>query len=147
MKVLQTLGAHSGRQVGIFQYRRTPKGVYVDASIGQANLRPNQIQISSDEWNAILGAMQNATTNTFRLTPNRTLQQPPNQSLYEVLATVVPQPTEGWAWNDSWKSYVCAILEHEGSVDLYHGPLGPKATAIITLRSDVSLSTELDVCS
>lgn len=138
MKVLQTLGAHSGRQVGIFQYRRTPQGVHIDASVGRASLSPSEIHISSDEWDAILMAIQNASDETFRLTGTPPFQQPPNGCLYQLLSATVPSPSDGWRWNDSWKSYVCAILEHEGSIDLYHGMLGPNATAIITLKRDVS---------
>jgi hypothetical protein len=139
MKVIQTLGFHAGQQAGIFQYRRTFEGVQIDASVGQAHLNPSIILIRSDEWNSILKELT-TTCAIFRLTPNRAHQQPPYQSLYDAFSTAVPQPSEGWAWNDSWKSYVCAILANEGSVEIYHGPLGPNAYASINVRADLSLN-------
>jgi len=138
MKVLQTLGAYGGQQTGIFQYRRTPEGVHIDASVGRATLNPDTIRLSRREWTAILQALQAAQQETFRLTGAAPFQQPPNQSLYELMRNAVPHPHDGWQWNDSWHAYVCAILEHEGSIDLYHGPLGPSATAIICLKRDVA---------
>lgn len=138
MKVLQTLGAHGGNQTGIFQYRRTPAGVNIDASVGQANINPNNITITSLEWNSILQSISDANLQTFRLTGTPPFTQPPNQSLYQLISQAVPAPAGPWQWNDSLKSYVCAILEHEGSIDLYHGTLGPNAQAIICLKKDVA---------
>jgi hypothetical protein len=137
MKVLQTLGRHGGAQEGIFQYRRTEHGVFIDSSIGQANLDPPQIMVTTEEWTAILTAIRNNENSTFRLTGGAPFPGPPNTSLYELLGQAVPNPQEGWNWHDSWKAYVCSILEHEGSVDLYHGMLGPNATAIICLARDI----------
>jgi hypothetical protein len=138
MKLLQTLGAHGGQQIGIFQYRRTPNGVHIDASIGQANLTPAKILFTSDDWNVMLHAIRSAANQTFRLTGVPPFKHPPNESLYHLMSTAVPYPVGGWQWNDSWRSYICAILEHEGSIDLYHGPLGPKTSAIICLARDVA---------
>lgn len=137
MKVLQTLGAHGGQQTGIFQYRRTADGVEIDASVGQANLNPDKITFTTGEWSAILDAIRNTPNQTFRLTGVPPFPQPPNESLYHLISSAVPAPSGGWLWKDSWRSYVCAILEHEGSIDLYHGPLGPNASSIICLAKDV----------
>lgn len=60
----------------------------------------------------------------------------PHQVLYETITAAVRSPTGGWTWNNSWLSYVSAILEHEGSVDLYAGPVGTQ-TAIISLAKDI----------
>lgn len=136
MKVLQTLGKHQGVQAGIFQYRRQPDGVYIDSAVGQANLTPPEITISNADWCSILDVIKNSTQNSFRLTGAAQSAAPPNQSLYDSLSLAVPNPS-GWNWNDSWKSYVCAILQHEGSVDLYHGPLGQGHQAIICLSKDI----------
>jgi hypothetical protein len=136
MKVLQTLGAHRGQQVGIFQYRRTPDGVNIDASVGRATLTPDNIILTNEEWAAILLRIHNVDNRTFRLTGNRPFDHPPNESLYQLIGEAVPTPTN-WVWNDSWCSYVCAILEHEGSIDLYHGPLGRDESAIICLAKDM----------
>jgi hypothetical protein len=137
MKVLQTLGRHGGHQEGIFQYRRTPDGVFIDSAVGQAQLAPASITLANQEWTAILQAIHNARQGTFRLTGTPPFQTPPNQSLYELLTAAVPNPAGGWQWQDSWKAYVCAILEHEGSIDLYHGVLGQGHSAVVCLARDV----------
>lgn len=137
MKVLQTLGRHGGAQEGIFQYKRMSTGVFIDSAIGQAHLNPPSITLTAQEWNSILSAIEQSGQGTFRLTGMPPFPQPPNQSLYALLSQAVPAPAGGWNWHDSWKSYVCAILEHEGSVDLYHGLLGPQHSANITLAKDI----------
>jgi len=125
MKVLQTLGRHRGHQEGVFQYRRTQDGVHIEGWIGQApSLNVNSIDLTTAEWTAILQAIHNANEGTFRLTGAAPFNSPPNQSLYELISRAVPSPTANWQWQDSWKAYVCAILEHEGSIDLYHGVIG-----------------------
>lgn len=112
-------------------------GVWIDSSIGQANLNPTDITLTHAEWGLILDAIASAGNKTFRLTGSAPFAQPPNASLYELFVAAVPNPAGGWSWHDSWKAYICAILEHEGSVDLYHGTLGPNATAIICVAKDV----------
>lgn len=137
MKILQTLGRHGGHQEGIFQYRRAPDGVFIDSSVGRAQLTPATIMLTTQEWVAILDAIQRAAQGTFRLTGSPPFTQPPNQSLYELLSAAVPTPASGWQWQDSWRAYVCAILEHEGSIDLYHGLLGPGHSAVVCLARDI----------
>lgn len=136
MKVMQTLGRHGGAQEGVFQYRRTPHGVEIDSGIGQANLNPSSVTLTHNEWTQILTAVGTPQQNTFRLTGGAPFPAPPNQSLYESMQTAVPAPAGGWNWNDSWKAYVCAILEHEGSVDLYHGAMGMGNAHPIVVRRD-----------
>jgi hypothetical protein len=134
MKVLETLGQHRGAQKGIFQYKRTVDGVLIDSSVGQANLDPPEITVTTREWTAILSAIRDNEHRTFRLTTtDQQPEEPPYTSLYQLLVQAVPDPERGWNWHDSCKSYICAILEHEGSIDLYHGTLGRNATAIICL--------------
>jgi hypothetical protein len=137
VKILQTLGRHAGAQEGVFQYKRSSAGVFIDSQIGQAKLNPPTILISVQEWSAILKTIEANQQQTLRLTGTAPFAQPPNTSLYELLGTAVPNPSGGWNWNDSWKAYVCAILEHEGSIDLYHGILGPNVSAIICLAKDI----------
>lgn len=135
MKVLQTLGRHSAAgQEGIFQYKRTQTGVWIDSTVGHANLNPGRITITNAEWTAILTAIANQPNETFRLTRTNT-NDPPRQSVYDTVASAVPNPV-GWTWNDSWLAYVCAILEHEGSIDHYGGSLGQGIGAPIILARD-----------
>jgi hypothetical protein len=136
MKVMQTLGRHAGAQEGVFQYRRTAQGVEIDSTVGQATLTPISITLTHAEWTSILSAIGTATANTFRLTGSAPFTSPPNQSLYEAIQSAVPTPSGGWNWNDSWKAYICAIMEHEGSVDLYHGTLGHGHSHPIVVRRD-----------
>jgi hypothetical protein len=136
MKVLQTLGK-SRAQEGIFQYRRDADGVYIDGSVGNAKgLDPSEIIIQHSEWRKILRTIQKAEYGTFRLTGTSQSDEPPYQSLYELLSDAVFSPEEGCTSNDSWKSYVCAILGHEGSIDLYGGGLGQGKSAIICLAKN-----------
>lgn len=137
MKVLQTMGRSGGQEAGVFQYRRTRDGITIDASIGQADLDPATVTLSTAEWQAILTAIARADESTFRLTGSPPYARPPNQSLYDLLLAAVPHPVAGWNWNGSLQAYACAILEHERSIDLYHGLLGrDQEPAIITLVRD-----------
>lgn len=140
MKVLQTLGRHGGTQEGIFQYKRSADAVIIDHSVGTATLKPAETRLSTAEWTNILQAIEGSVQKSFRITPATgsvlTNSVPPNQNLYDLLSNAVPNPT-GWNWNDSRKAAICAVLEHEGSIDLYHGPLGPSNVAHITLCKDI----------
>jgi hypothetical protein len=137
MKVLQTLERHKHTaQEGIFQYRRTRAGVEIDASIGRADLDPAKIVLSNDEWVAILKAIGGCRGKTFRLTWTKTAA-PPKQSLYNTISRAVPKPGGGWKWNDSYRSYVAAVLEHEGSIDHYGGVLGRGVGHPIVLARDL----------
>ena len=137
MKVLQTLGRHGGAQEGVFQYKRSARGVVIDNSIGAASLNPPTFTVTTDEWTNILSAIQDAPQSSFRLTGQHPFNEPPNQSLYQLLSTTVPSPADGWTWHDSRKAAICAILEHEGSIDFYHGVLGQHHAANITVARDI----------
>jgi hypothetical protein len=137
VKVLETLGQHRASQKGVFQYKRTADAVMIDTSIGTANLNPAQVSITAVEWAQILRAIERAPQGSFRLTGTPPFAAPPNQTLRVVIQQAVPTPAGGWTWNDSWLAYVCAILEHEGSIELYGGSLGPGAGAYIPLRRDL----------
>ena len=137
MKILQTLGRHGGTQEGIFQYRRTAHGIYIDGTVGQSQSVTQPVSLSSDEWQTVLEQIRDADKETFRITGTGPFNEPPNLSLYELIGEAVKHPTGGWNWNDSLKAYVCSILEHEGSIDLYHGTLGQNHSARICLKKDV----------
>ena len=139
MKVLQTLGRHGATaQEGVFQYRRGVQGVFIDGAIGLAtSLNPSQILITPQEWQEILQRIQNTQFGTFRLSGSNVAITGPNHILYEEISAAVPHPTHGWNWTDSWRAYVAAILEHEGSVDIYAGVLGrDQPGAYIALAKD-----------
>jgi hypothetical protein len=131
MRVLQTLGRHRAtNQEGIFQYRRDQKGVFIDLSVGQAgSLSAKAIRISHGGWRGILKAFADKSMTTFRLTAANASGRPPRQSVYTTLkkSGVLPKNTVTGApvpWRDPYCAAIAAILEHEGSLDLYAGPLG-----------------------
>ena len=60
MKVLQTLGKQGG-QHGIFQYKRTADGVFIDLSIGTApGVQQSMISFTHDEWTQMLTLVKSA---------------------------------------------------------------------------------------
>lgn len=133
MKILQTLGKHGQVDEGVFAYRRTVDGVEVTLL-----RQPGEpFLLTSGEWQSILTGISSASNSSFRLSlhPNSSAD-PPRQALYDIISSVVPNSSGGWAWDDSKKACICAILEHEGSVDLYGGPLGQGYSAIICLSKN-----------
>jgi hypothetical protein len=138
MKVLQTLGKHRSKQVGVLQYKRTPTVVEFEGLAGSAR-RAGNFSLTNGEWNQILTAIQASPQGTFRLTPRAaTVTTPPNQDLYTLISAAVSVPAAGWTWNDSRKAAVCAVLEHEGSIDLYHGTIGRGVPpAFVALARDI----------
>lgn len=123
MKVLQTLGKHGGQQEGVFQYRRDSRGVYIEPFLETQA----PIHVPNDQWSSILTELEANTT--FRLT--RSDSDGPS-SLYDLIQKNAPS-----AVSDSHRSYVAAILEHEGSIDLYHGRIRG-GSAFIALISDIN---------
>ena len=126
MKVLQTLGKHGGAQEGIFQYKRTALGVHIDYSVGRIDpQQPQQILITNNDWCLLLEELQNMTKTTFSL----------SSELYQFISKVKPKLSSlnGIPLSDSIKASIAAILEHEGTLDLYGGPRGKTASATITL--------------
>lgn len=134
MKVMQTLGRHGGVHEGIFKYKRTSAGVEIDTTIGQSNQKGTWL-LSHSEWTMILTTIGAVASTTLRISPSQS-GNPPNAALYDLIGQAIPQPAAGWTWHDSIKACVVAILEHEGSIDLYHGTLGGLHTAFICLQRD-----------
>jgi len=135
MKILQTLGKHSGNTEGIFAYKRVKGGIYIDITIGNVQ-GVTPIWLTHAEWEEILKGIHKRKASPFRLTGTGPFPKPPKQSLYSAISTAVPNPSQGWNWHDSIKAAVCAILEHEGSVDFYHGVIGPKTQVVVCVKAD-----------
>lgn len=76
-------------------------------------------------------AIESTEKNSFGLTSAGGIGQPAN-NLYEIIKNTI------YVTDTSICAYICAILEHEGSLDYYTGAMGPGATAQIVLRSDIS---------
>lgn len=132
MKVLQTIGHHSGTQhEGIFRYRRIPNGVEIDLSVGTATTPPNlKFVVTNDEWKDILDAFASSSAGAMRLRsvhPNTTNPVGPTTSVQDII-----KPFLTGRSSDSHLAAVCAVLEHEGSIDHYGSAAGP-----IILTSDV----------
>jgi hypothetical protein len=133
MRILQTLGKHRQIDDGVFGYQRTVDGVEITLFRQNAST----FLVTREEWQGILQAINGSSLGTFRLElhPDSSTD-PPRQAMYDVLSASVPDPRRGWTWDNSKKAASCAILEHEGSLDLYGGPLGSENSAIICLSKD-----------
>ena len=119
MKVLQTLGRQSG-QHGIFQYKRISTGVLIDISIGTAEFAPDsEFLITNKEWRSILKEIKKHGILNLTGSPSAK-----GTCLHDLIKKAVPQPENFTSWNDSYLAYVCAILEHEGSIIFYAGSAG-----------------------
>jgi len=130
MKIVQTLGKHQGYE-GAFAYRRTSRSVEIDTTINaRYKCNPARVRIRNSAWNSFLRLIESQRNETFRIT-RATAGAQPRQSLHTLIARHFVG--NNWAHNDSIGACIVAILEHEGVVDLYHGPLGRNNVAIITL--------------
>jgi hypothetical protein len=130
MKFLETLGRWQG-QKGVFQYKRTSNGVVIDSSIGNnSSLNPPQLEISNAEWSAILTQISTSGTKTFGITVGGGNGNP-SIALDGIINAIIP------GLNPSWISYICAILEHEGSLETYTGALGQGYQSRIDLVRDI----------
>lgn len=131
MKVLQTIGKEGGVQAGVFQYKRSSAGVTIDTTVGNTTTTmPAPIVIPATEWDSILKAIETHSTKTFTLSEGGASGK---KSLYEIVqgaSSVVGK-------NINLRPYVCAILEHEGSIDFYHGVIGQGKSVFITLSRDI----------
>ncbi|MBN8792388.1 MAG: hypothetical protein J0I01_09195 [Stenotrophomonas nitritireducens] len=136
MKILQTLGKHAGTTEGIFAYKRVKDGIYIDVTIGNVQGVAAPVWLTHAEWSEILKTIHAQRKSPFRLTGKRPFAKPPKQSLYAAISAAVPNPAGGWNWHDSLKAAVCAILEHEGSVDFYHGVLGQSTQIVVCVKAD-----------
>lgn len=118
MKVLQTLGVHGATgQAGIFQYRRGHNGIEIDLTIGFSNAG-SKTTVTHTQWESLLQALKQLNTTVWDLSGLRTFIQ-----------TTVG--TDG-----STASAIAAILEHEGSMDLYGGVVGAGQGVSIHLQRD-----------
>lgn len=130
MKFLETLGRYQG-QKGVFQYKRGSNGVTIrwDISNNQT-IVPQCAIIYASQWHDILCRIEAANGQTFGLTVGGGAGNP-TTSLYELISQVLPTQ------NTSVYAYVCAILEHEGSIETYTGALGPSYQSRIDLVRDI----------
>ena len=75
-------------------------------------------------------AIEQSPGKTFGLTVGGGGENP-THSLHTIITGVKPH------LNHSWLSYICAILEHEGSLELYAGPVGANYYAKVDLVRDI----------
>ena len=130
MKFVETLGQSQG-QKGIFQYKRSSEGVTIDATISNnTSLNPPKLLLTTKEWTDILAAIEATSGKTFGLTVGGGGDNP-THALSDVITSVKP------GLNHSWLSYISAILEHEGSLELYAGPVGATYYAKVDLVRDI----------
>ncbi len=138
MKVLQTLGrSNMTKAKGIFRYRRLPAGIEIttipvpyrnsETPDSTSTARDSvTIQILNQRWVDLLGRIASLGGEQLWLTPNT--EAKPGHVLYTMITDATGIP-------DRFRPYVCAILEHEGSIDLYHQSATP--VVCIPLVGDV----------
>ncbi len=131
MKFVETLGIHRGNS-GVFRYKRDSRNITIDWSISNKNSGSESvIKISNDNWNKLLSVIESTDKNSFGLTSAGGIGQPAN-NLYDIIKDTIN------ITDTSIRAYICAILEHEGSLDYYTGVIGQGVSAQIVLRSDIS---------
>lgn len=131
MKFVETLGIQRGTS-GVFRYKRDSRNITIDRSISNKTPGAEPVAIiSNDDWNKLLFAIESTEKNSFGLTSAGGVGQPAN-NLYDIIKETIN------ITDNSIRAYICAILEHEGSLDYYTGVIGPGVTAQIVLRSDIS---------
>jgi hypothetical protein len=125
MKIVQTLGRAGGVHEGVFCYKRTSKGVHIDASISSKyTLKKKNLRISNAAWNKLPKAIEKLQNPKLRITQpksskNSTEKETAINHLHGLIhASISPNI------NDSMKAYIIAILEHEGTIDIDHGKGG-----------------------
>jgi hypothetical protein len=135
MRVLQTIGSHEGLPTP-FYYGRGREGVRIEQIRGQDTTKP--FDIPSTVWQEILDMIADSPTTTFAVTDRHNNPAASSENLYERLHRIFSRhQIEGL--NDSLLAYVSAILLHEGSLQLYHGRIGPDREARIVLRRPTSI--------
>lgn len=130
MIVLQSLGLKAGLPTP-FYYRRDHAGVHV-RPIRTKDKRPAKVDQAN--WQALLDEIAKSPTKTFAVSPTANVTAP-NVSLYDTIRAVLEKRQPSLAVTDSLLSAICAILVHEGSLQLYHGRIGKDREARVVLRT------------
>ena len=125
MKVLETLGKHQGRQKGIFQCKRSADGVVIDLSVGRAGkIHDKEFMIPNDDWVRLIVTICEQSRKVFKV----------NEALNPLVKKCFP----GFSLTDTGVAAIISILEHEGTLDFYHGPLGSQAGQSVSLHLHAS---------
>lgn len=134
MRVCQTLGHRSGLPTP-FYYCRIQSGIHVRRVRGE---NVGGWNISHQQWEQLLHILANARLKTFSIAQTEHEEAHP-QSLYDIIAIALRDVA---GLDDSLTAYVCAILVHEGTLQLHHGKtVGPDARLVLR-KSDPTASLE-----
>ena len=127
MRVCQSLGLRGGLPTP-FYYSRDSKGLHVRRIRGDS---PEIWIISHIDWQALLEVIADVKKNkyqTFSVAQTDHSEAHP-QSLYKLVRAALDRVPK---LDDSLVAYVCAILVHEGTLQLHHGKtVGPDARLIL----------------
>lgn len=127
----------TGHTKGLSSTNVFPPASTIDNTLGKAHPTPPTAVITNEEWKALLDMIHDVHPGTLGLAGEGPFKEPPERSLFQLISEAIPEPSEGWEWTETWKAYICAILEHEGSIDLYHGVLGHGKLAILCFTRDI----------
>jgi hypothetical protein len=132
MIVLQSLGLKAGLPTP-FYYRRDNKGVLVQFIRGKDK---GPVAIDQGTWQELLETLaRSAKSRTKTFSVSSTISSlAPNQSLYDFIRDCLKKGQSNLVVTDSLLSAICAILVHEGSLQLYHGRIGKDREARVVLR-------------
>ncbi|GAA4124804.1 hypothetical protein ACFFTN_11890 [Aminobacter aganoensis] len=134
MKVLQTLGHRNGFPPTPFYYRREADGIRIESIVGKKIRR----LIDTDVWNEILRTVFDNGSEVFGVSSsaNSELDAPKLHDLIKAGSNIGDTRT---------LAYISAVLVHEGSLILDHGPRQDDLDARIFLRR--STFTNVDYAS
>lgn len=135
MRTLEKFG-WSPQYTDTFLYHRKAGGLYIKKIKDEV-----MIFIEGSDWEALLREIEGSGNKTFGLSATGGAN-PPNDSLYDIIDRVLKKRKidngqvsgSKTKLSDSDSAAVCSILFHEGSLDLYSGPLGPKEMARIVFQ-------------
>lgn len=139
MKVLQTLGKYKRDNAeGVFAYRRLASSVWFESVIVRKRKAAWSFEIDNVAWQKLLTVLAQRTgPATYRLSPSDTADPPTTALIDTIRSAISPSPKAiSGKRPPGWASYVAAVLEHEGSIDIYGGPGGAGVGLPICLSPD-----------
>lgn len=132
MRVLQTIGHRPGKPPTPFYYKRDSKGVTIRSAIGD-RFAPKPT--SHKVWNEILKAIEEDNNPVFGVSESPNSDHGATK-IHKILS-------KSGINNSRHQAYVTAILVHEGTLMIEHGPKHDDLDARVFLRrSDVSVDNK-----
>lgn len=128
MRVLQTIGHRIGFPPTPFYYRRDQIGVRIESIVGKSI----RFHVENSKWERLLTECAAFPDQTLGISSRINDDA---RSIHELIETYA-EPT-----SERDKAYITAVLFHEGSIILHHGPEGNGQLHRIAVR----ISTQIDI--